>query len=148
MYKKLSIVLILIIIALISYYNFYTTEPKVGVINMEQLLKESERAQQLQANLEEKGEELEEKYDDSDESEEDSNEQKEQIYAEYTQDKQDIEKELNNEINSVIDKINSNDEYSIILYKNQVYFGGEDITGQVINLLDEEYTEADDNEKE
>ena len=62
MYKKISIVLALIIIALVAYFSFYTTEKKIGVINMNQLLKESSRAAQLQNTLSQKGEELEEKY--------------------------------------------------------------------------------------
>lgn len=148
MYKKLSIVLILIIIALISYYNFYTTEPKVGVINMNQLLKESKRAQQLQVKLEETGKELEEKYENSNESKDSESEQEKQIYSEFAQNKQKIEQKLNNEINTVIEEINSDNKYSVILYKNKVYFGGEDITSRVVNLLDEKYTEADENETE
>ncbi len=146
MYKKLSIVLILIIIALISYYNFYTTEPKVGVINMNQLLEESKRAQQLQTELEKTGKELEEKYEGSNENKESTSEQENQIYTEFAQNKQKIEQKLNNEINTVIGEINSDNQYSVILYKNKVYFGGEDITSQVINQLDQKYTEADENE--
>lgn len=148
MYKKLSIVLILIIIGLISYYNFYTTEPKVGVINMNQLLQESKRAQELQANLEETGKELEQTYEGSNESNDSSGEQEKQIYAEFAQNKQEIEQKLNNEIDTVIAEINSDNQYSVILYKNKVYFGGEDITSRVINQLDEKYAEADENETE
>ena len=144
MYKKLSIVLILIIIALISYYNFYTTEPKVGVINMNQLLAESQRAQELQSDLEQTGQELEEKY----ESDSNSAEQENQIYAEFAQNKQEIEQKLNNEIDTVIEEINKDNQYSVILYKNKVYFGGEDITDLVINRLDQKYTETDKNETE
>jgi outer membrane protein len=146
MYKKLSIVLILIIIALISYYNFYTTEPKVGVINMNQLLKESKRAQQLQADLQKTGQELEKKYENSNQSNNSSSEQENQIYTEFAQNKQEIEQKLNNEIDTVIEEINSNNQYSVILYKNKVYFGGKDITSHVINQLDQKYTEADKNE--
>lgn len=148
MYKKISIVLILIIIGLISYYNFYTTEPKVGVINMNQLLTESKRAQELQSNLEETGKELEQTYEGSNESNDNSGEQEKEIYAEFAQNKQEIEQELNNEINTVIAEINSDNQYSVILYKNKVYFGGEDITSRVINQLDEKYAEADENETE
>lgn len=148
MYKKLSIVLILIIIGLISYYNFYITEPKVGVINMDQLLKESKRAQELQANLEETGKELEQTYKGSNESNDSSGEQEKEIYAEFAQNKQEIEKKLNNEIDTVIAEINNDNQYSVILYKNKVYFGGEDITSRVINQLDEKYAEADENETE
>ncbi len=148
MYKKVSIVLILIIIALISYYNFYTTEPKVGVINMNRLLKESKRAQQLQANLQKTGQELEKKYESSNQSNNSSSQQENQIYAEFAQNKQEIEQKLNNEINTVIEEINSNNQYSVILYKNKVYFGGQDITSRVINQLDQKYTEADENESE
>ncbi|MCF8002438.1 MAG: OmpH family outer membrane protein [Halanaerobiales bacterium] len=148
MYKKLSIVLILIIIALITYYNFYTTEPKVGVINMNKLLTESKRAQELQADLEETGQELEEKYENTNGSNSNSAEQENQIYAEFAQNKQEIEQKLNNEIDTVIEEINKDNQYSVILYKNKVYFGGEDITDHVINRLDQKYTETDTNETE
>lgn len=148
MYKKISIVLVLIIIALVAYFSFYTTEKKIGVINMNQLLKESSRAAQLQDTLSQKGEELEEKYEDLDQENTDLEQKRDQISLEFTQVKQEIEQQLNNEIEQVISEINKNNEYQVILYKNKVYYGGEDITDEVIKLLDEKYSEVDANEAE
>jgi Skp family chaperone for outer membrane proteins len=146
MYKKISIVLALIIIALLAYYNFYIVEPKIGVINMDKLLQESTRAKELQSDLVKKGKELENKYDKIDEENEDLEDKKDQIYMEYAQNKQELEKQLNDEINQIIDELNNNNKYSIILYKNKVYFGGEDITEKVIQLLDDKFAEVDQNE--
>lgn len=143
MYKNISIVLVLIIIALVAYYSFYTVEPKIGVINMEKLLNESKRANQLQKELEAKGKEIEQNYEgDSEKSEE----VKDQVYLEFAQNKQEIEKQLNQEIQTVLDEINQNNEYSVILYKNRVYQGGEDITEEVISMLDQKFNEVDQNE--
>src|SRR6056297_1589488 len=143
MYKNISIVLILIIIALVAYYSFYTVEQKIGVINMEKLLNESSRAKQMQKDLEERGKELEENYQGDTENPE---EVENQIYLEFSQDKQEIEKQLNQEIQTVLDEINKNNKYSVILYKNRVYQGGEDITEEVISKLDQKFNEVDQNE--
>jgi|AntRauTorcE11897_2_1112592.scaffolds.fasta_scaffold06559_4 Skp family chaperone for outer membrane proteins len=143
MYKNISIVLVLIIIALVAYYNFYTIEPKIGVIDMERLLNESSRADELQKELEERGKELEQNYEgDTDKPEEVES----QIYMEFAQNKQEIESELNDEIQTVLDEINQNNKYSVILYKNKVYQGGEDITEKVISKLDQKFNEVDQNE--
>lgn len=146
MYKKISIVLFLIILALIGYYNFYITEPQIGVIDMNKLLKQSIRAEELQKNLEEVSRELEKKYEDVSEEDTDLQERKNQIQIEYNQSKQEMEERLNNEIEVVIDEINKNNKYSVILYKERVYQGGKDITQKVIDLLDEKYSQADQNE--
>ncbi len=148
MYKKISIVLALIIVALVAYFSFYTTEKKIGVINMNQLLEESKRAAQLQKNLAEKGKELEQKYENLNSEDVDLDKKEDQISMEYAQVKQEIERQLNNEIDQVIKKLNKNNEYQVILYKNKVYYGGEDITDRVIKLLDEKYSEVDQNESE
>ncbi len=143
MYKNISIVLVLIIIALVAYYSFYTVEQKIGVINMEKLLNESSRAKQLQKELEERGKELEQNYEGDTENPE---EVENQIYLEFSQEKQEIEKQLNQEIQTVLDEINKNNKYSVILYKNRVYQGGEDITEEVISKLDQKFNEVDQNE--
>ena len=148
MYKKISIILALIIIALVAYFNFYTTEKKIGVIDMNQLLAESQRAAELQSNLEERGKELEKKYENLNSEDVDLEKKENQISMEYAQAKQEIEKQLNNEIDQVINELNQNNEYQVILYKNKVYYGGEDITDRVIKLLDEKYSEVDENESE
>jgi len=143
MYKNISIVLVLIIIALVAYYSFYSVEQKIGVINMEKLLNESSRAKQMQKDLEERGKELEENYQGDTENPE---EVENQIYLEFSQEKQEIEKQLNQEIQTVLDEINKNNKYSVILYKNRVYQGGEDITEEVISKLDQKFNEVDQNE--
>ncbi len=143
MYKNISIVLVLIIIALVAYYSFYSVEQKIGVINMEKLLNESSRAKQMQKELEERGKELEENYQGDNENPE---EVENQIYLEFSQDKQEIENQLNQEIQTVLDEINKNNKYSVILYKNRVYQGGEDITEEVISKLDQKFNEVDQNE--
>ncbi|HKL12904.1 MAG TPA: OmpH family outer membrane protein [Halanaerobiales bacterium] len=148
MYKNIAIVLALIIIALVAYYAFYSIEKKIGVIDMEKLLNESKRAAELQSNLENKGKELEEKYENLEGEDVNLEEKKDQISMEYAQAKQEIEKQLNNEIDKVISELNKNNEYQVILYKNKVYYGGEDITDRVIKLLDEKHSEVDENESE
>ena len=147
MYKKISIVLFLIIVALLAYYNLYTTEAKIGVIDMQKLLDESSRAEELQENLEAKSQELQQKYENLEEENTDLEERKNQIQMEYEQNKQEIERQLNNEIDQVINELNQNDQYSVILYKNKVYYGGEDITDKVVEILDEKFSEVDADEQ-
>ncbi|MBS3811119.1 MAG: hypothetical protein KGY44_04570 [Halanaerobiales bacterium] len=137
MYKKLSIILILIIIGLTAYYNFYSTEKQIAIIDMERLIKDSERANQLKLLLQKKGEELKEEYENNE------NQPEDQINIKYTQQKQEIEDQLNIEIEQILKEINQNHKYSVVLYKNKVYYGGKDITNEVAQLLDEKYYEVD-----
>jgi len=143
MYKKLSIILILIIIGLTAYYNFYSTEKQIAIIDMERLIKDSERANQLKILLEKKGEELKEEFENNDNQAENEEIDENQINIKYTQEKQEIEDQLNREIEQVIKEINQSNKYSVVLYKNKVYYGGKDITNEVVQLLDEKYYEAD-----
>ncbi len=143
MYKKLSIILILIIIGLTAYYNFYSTEKQIAIIDMERLIKDSGRANQLKILLQKKGEELKEEFENNDNQAENEEIDENQINIKYTQEKQEIEDQLNREIEQVIKEINKNNKYSVVLYKNRVYYGGEDITNEVAQLLDEKYYEAD-----
>lgn len=140
MYKKLSIVLFLIILSLIFYiyYNNVNAEPKIGIIDMDLVLEESIRAKELQNELEERGDQIESKYEELKSEDQDIDNQ---IYMEFMQNKQEIEEKLNSEIELILDQILQEENYSVILYKKQTYFGGQDITSKVISLLDEQYTE-------
>ncbi|MCF8008194.1 MAG: hypothetical protein K9K32_00385 [Halanaerobiales bacterium] len=138
MYKKLSIVLFIIILSLVFYiyYDSVNKESKIGIIDMDLVLEESIRAKELQSELEKRGDQIESKYEDLKLEDEDVDNQ---IYMEFMQNKQKIEEKLNSEIELVLDQILQEENYSVILYKKQTYFGGQDITSKVIKLLDEQF---------
>lgn len=89
---------------------------------MNQVLNQSQRAQELQTELENYS----------------NQEQNFEIR------KEELEKELNEELNTVLEEISQEKELDIILYKDKSYYGGIDITSEVIDKIDEKYYEEND----
>ena len=89
---------------------------------MNQVLNQSERAQELQTELE--------NY---------SNQEKD-----FEIKKEELEEKLNNELNTVLEEISKEKELDIILYKDKSYYGGIDITSTVVEKIDEKYYVEDD----
>jgi len=63
------------------------------------------------------------------------------ISQEYLDNRQRLENSLNNELYEAIREVAEEEGISIVLYRESVYFGGEDITGRVIKKLDERFIE-------
>jgi outer membrane protein len=108
---------------------------KIGIMDMNRILQESQRAGELQQELLSIGDELEERYNQAAEK---GQEELDKIYQEYLDNKGRLEHKLNEEINIIVDEITEEQNIDIVLIKEQVYYGGIDITGQIINRLDEE----------
>lgn len=142
--KKFSflILMIVIIILLAAGCSTDRTE-KIALLEIETLLQNSKRARQLEAELVDIGQRLEEKYLEKEAglSPEEGKEELDQISQEYLDNKQRLESSLNEELYEAIREVAEEEGISIVLYKESVYFGGEDITEKVINKLDERFVE-------
>lgn len=142
--KKFSflILMIVIIILLAAGCSTDRTE-KIVLLEIETLLQNSKRARQLEAELVDIGQRLEEEYLEKEAglSPEEGKEELDQISQEYLDNKQRLESSLNEELYEAIREVAEEEGISIVLYKESVYFGGEDITEKVINKLDERFVE-------
>lgn len=111
---------------------------KVGILDMDRVLQESERAQKMQQELLDIGNRLESEYQEKKEelSEDDGEEELDRIYQEYQTNKQRLESGLNKEITDIIGEIAASKKLGVVIFKNSVYYGGVDITEEVITNLD------------
>ncbi|MCG8515440.1 MAG: OmpH family outer membrane protein [Halanaerobiales bacterium] len=140
MKKKLLGLLIIITVFLAGCS---TPVEKIAVMDMGRVLQESQQARQLQQELLEVGERLEEEYNQKEDelAEEEGEEALDEIYQKYLDYKESAEKELNQKINQVLAEISKEEKYNIVITGDGVYYGGNDITDQVINRLDQGITE-------
>lgn len=138
MVKKTAI--FAVFLALVSLTAGCTVrETRVGFMSMQSVLKESKRAGELQQDLLKTSNELQNAVE---KEKKDSDSQKkadQEAYSKFSAKKSELENKLNQEINKVLDKITVDENLDIILYKNNTYYGGFDITDRVIEKLDEEY---------
>lgn len=136
---KKRIVVGLIITLILVLAGCSTSRPQtIGVMDMELVLKKSQRAGELQQELMAIGNELEEEYNQKKEElpAEKGEEELDKIYYEYLDNKERLENQLNQEINRVITEISREQDIDIVISSDQVYFGGVDITEEVIKRLD------------
>lgn len=136
-------VLGLLIIITVFLAGCSTPVEKIAVMDMGRVLQESQQARQLQQELLEVGERLEEEYNQKEDelAEEEGEEALDEIYQKYLDYKESAEKELNQKINQVLAEISKEEKYNIVITGDGVYYGGNDITDQVINRLDQSITE-------
>lgn len=142
--KKFSfyILLIVVIILALAGCSKEKTE-KIALLDIDALLQNSERAQQLQTELLNIGQRLEAEYlkKEAELSPEEGQEELDLISQEYLDHKQRLENNLNEELNQAIREVVEEEGISIVLYRESVYYGGEDITDKVNEKLDENFKE-------
>src|SRR6056297_610546 len=120
--KKIAVFSIILAFSFLLVSCSFQGETKIGVMSMNQVLNESQRAQELQTELE-------------DFSNKEEN---------FEVRKEELEEKLNNELNTVLGEISEEKELDIILYKDKSYYGGIDITSEVVEIIDEKYYEQND----
>ena len=108
---------------------------------MEKVLNESKRAEQLRDELSEIGTNLEKEYEEKEKDlESDSKEEElDKIYQQFLQNKENLEGELNKEVSKVLETIAQEKNLDVVLLKQYVQFGGQDVTEETIKELDEKY---------
>ena len=120
--KKIAVFSIVLAFSLLLVSCSFQEETKIGVMSMNQVLNQSQRAQELQTELE--------NYNNQEQN--------------FEVRKEELEEKLNNELNTVLGEISEEKELDIILYKDKSYYGGIDITSEVIDKIDEKYYEEND----
>lgn len=145
--KKLLIVTLVFFIA-VYLAGCAAPPPKIGIMEMEEILQKSKTAQGYQQELVSIGNKLQEDYDQVNEkySGEKKNEEQEKIYQEYLNNKQRLEEKLNQEITKIISDLAEEEGLDIVVYKKSVYYGGVDITDDVIKRLDKTGDDSDGEE--
>ncbi|MGM0411679.1 MAG: hypothetical protein ACQEQF_13080 [Bacillota bacterium] len=137
-WKKAVIFSVLLIMILSLGSCTFKEEKEIALMSMSEILEKSKRADELQQELNSISNEL----DTSDEEEKDLSE--EEAYQNFNSEKAKLEKELNSEIENVLDEIAEEKNLEIVLYKDKSYYGGVDITEDVIELLDQKYYNKDE----
>ncbi|MGM0437601.1 MAG: hypothetical protein ACQEQD_04980 [Bacillota bacterium] len=120
--KKIAIFSIVLAFSFLLVSCSFEEETKIGVMSMNEVLEQSQRAQELQSELENYS----------------SEEQNFEVR------KEELEEELNKEINNVLGELSEEKELDIILYKDKSYYGGIDITSDVVDRIDEKYYKQSD----
>lgn len=120
--KKIAVFSIVLAFSFLLVSCSFEEETKIGVMSMNEVLEKSQHSQKLQSELENFS------------SEEQNFEVK----------KEELENKLNEELNTVLGEISEEKELDIILYKDKSYYGGIDITSDVVDRIDEKYHEQSD----
>ncbi|MFW5855747.1 MAG: hypothetical protein ACOCVB_00590 [Bacillota bacterium] len=145
--RKVILGFLIIIMSFFLLSGCSSKPSNIGIMDMDRVIEESERAAELQQRLSEVGSELEERIEEEDEdlSEEEQKNREEEIYQEYNNEKSRLEEKLNKEMEEVLAEITEEENIEIVLYKNSVHYGGIDITSEVIEKMDEDKSEEEEN---
>ncbi|MGM0470897.1 MAG: hypothetical protein ACQEQI_01240 [Bacillota bacterium] len=132
--------LLLVGVAVLVLLTGCTQQNEIAVVDMQQVVEESKTIQNYQQQLDEKLKDLQSQYEtDLDEiDDEDKLESKRQeAYQQSQQIKSEIESQVKSEIQSAIKEVAKQEEIDIVLNKENVRYGGEEITKQVLETLAE-----------
>jgi len=143
--SALIIILISIVIVFLVLSGYRDTDKEIGILDREQILLESNRAQQLEAQLDDIGEHLEKEYNriKNEVNNEQREEELENVYQQYLMNKETLEEKLKEEINKILSDVVEDMNLEVILLKEYTKFGGREITDKVIEMLDEEFYKAE-----
>ena len=136
--KKLPVVLMVIALLVVLISGCSPKPPKMGVIDMDQVIKESPRAQSYQVQLDKRGEEIQKKYKDIADQKitpEEKQKKQEAALQEFIAVKKELEDKLNAEIENAVKAVANEQKMDIVFYKQSIRYGGTDITREVIDRL-------------
>ncbi|MFW6308743.1 MAG: hypothetical protein ACOC1S_01865 [bacterium] len=139
MKKTILISIIVLSLSVFIFSGCTRQESQIGVLNMEEVIAESKRAQQLSDELSEIGSSLEEEY--AEKEEEAEEEELDRIYQQFQEKKENLEDELNQEVNQVLSDIADEENVDVVVLAKFIQYGGKDITEKTTERLDEEYYE-------
>ncbi|ACL70514.1 OmpH family outer membrane protein [Halothermothrix orenii] len=136
--KKLLVGFIMVIM-LITLTSCGNNTPRIAVLDVDLLLQKSHLAQELHNDLVELGTNLQQEYLEKEESLTDKEKQNEleKMDQEFMRNKKQMEQVLNGRINTIISQLAREKNLDVVVDKNSTYYGGIDITGEVIERLDE-----------
>lgn len=116
---------------------------RIGVIDISIVMQQSTQVREFQRQLNEKGKELTDQLqvDKTNLSAEEFKKKQEVAYAEFMKVKSDLEKQIDEKVKQAIVKVAKEKNLIMVLYKNSIIFGGNnvtqiDITQDVINNIE------------
>ncbi|MFO7818966.1 MAG: OmpH family outer membrane protein [Halanaerobacter sp.] len=140
--KKCSLLVIIMIVVALMSACAPKSEKKVerldaAVVDQKIVWEQSEEAEEYQERLNQRVEELKEEYDTEtvDLSQSDKSAKQEEMYQEMNDLREELRAEFRDEIAKAVEKIATNEGYDIVLDKEEVRFGGTDITSDVLKEL-------------
>jgi len=115
-------------------------EIKVALVDHKKLWQESQQAKEYQTQLNNKVAKLREGYkqERKDLSAQERAAKETELYQRIESLRENLRDEFNEDIFQVVSKIAQNEDYDIVLKKNEVRFGGQDITTEVLTELKNE----------
>ena len=153
--QKITIIVALVLVALIGVLGFmyssrlakielaldvlkeHAQKNNIGILDIQLVIEESPRALAFQGRLDEIGEEIDLEFQEKSANLNDEAKQvfQQQAYTVYLKAKQQLEAELDVEIEKALQDIIKEENLGIIIYKQGLRMGGNDITNQVIAKL-------------
>lgn len=137
--KRYLVVGMIFLLAMALLAGCSATGEKIGIVDMDKVVKESPKAQEFQNQLDEIGTEIQNEYkaieENNDLNEEEKNTKKEEVLQRFVAAKQELEEKLNSAIETAVKEIASEKKLEVIFYKHSVRYGGVDITQEVIEKL-------------
>lgn len=130
--------LLLIGLAVLVLATGCAQQDKVAVVNMQKIVEESNHIQNYQEQLDNKLQDLQTKYEselENIEDEEKLQQKREEAYQESQEIKSKIESKVKADIQEAIAKVADDNRIDVVLDKNNVKYGGVDITDKVIETL-------------
>ncbi|GAB6099465.1 hypothetical protein JCM16358_13440 [Halanaerocella petrolearia] len=113
-------------------------ELKVAVVSQDKIWTESEKAQQYQKKLNQQIEKLQQDYQQEakDLSQEEKADRRQEVYNNINKLREDLRGEFRDKIINIVEEIVEQKNYDVVLNKQEVKYGGTDITDKVIEKLD------------
>lgn len=137
--KRYLVVGMIFLLAMALLAGCSATGEKIGIVDMDKVVKESPKAQEFQNQLDQIGTEIQNEYkaieENNDLNEEEKNTKKEEVLQRFVAAKQELEEKLNSAIETAVKEIASEKKLEVIFYKHSVRYGGVDITQEVIEKL-------------
>ena len=116
-------------------------EPAIGFINLGRLKAESELAADFQRELDERGQELEELYEAAGDGSARETYEQEQIHQQYEFSQSELGRQFTELMEEAIEKLTDRYDLWLVVEADRVIAGGVDLTGEVIEHLDEDLSE-------
>lgn len=141
--KKYSLLVIIIVAASLLSACAQKSEVEVerldvAVVDQKTIWEESTEAQGYQAELNKKVKELKEEYDTKieDLSESQRSQEQQKVYQEISDLRDELREEFSTEIAKAVEQVAKDKDYDVVLDKDEVRFGGVDITSDVLKELE------------
>ncbi|MGM0369033.1 MAG: OmpH family outer membrane protein [Bacillota bacterium] len=135
---KKQLLLAVLVIVLIGIISGCAPEPevkmkelKVAVVDQDQLWGQSKKAENYQEELNAKVEELKQDYN----PETENSPKQEDAYQEINEYRQQLKEKFREDIAKAVEDIAEEQGYDLVLNKDEIRYGGEDITEEVLDHL-------------